>query len=496
MSHSMVAPSINASNNTSSKGWQIVRLKSVSQVLIVMVAFLSLWSCSDDKKTENPKPSQETGQISVQTIQDNVITVVDFNDNPIAGAQVLIGESINAPFENNLVKTDDRGQFVIPAQWDKALTVTIDAPGYVRASFFEQPAQSQVFRLHKTQIKMKYELSGVTTGHNVVNHDGFVNVGLLIPALTRKELFNFDINNIMSAQLDDMSVMGQNVKVPSNVTIPRQSESYYLPITLEKPRFHINFPEAGNKRLFAASAKFPFSEVIDGLRGGRRMTDMINYFKFVSGSIIDVHLTSEKTEVKAPVNSFVFQKQKTIRAPILGNDEEFIAVAVSDVDGYMLPSDIKQVASNTNVELAVIPKRDANLVAVLKSKLDGHPKTKTTSKGQFSVSMLHLDDGVTPDFLPLIDAPKVISLDEIELPKVNARPEIVPLVSVLVLTGIQGKTQGQKEIAAPQAAWEVYVPGWATHVKLPNWPLSIPQTKKRWMFRLLVETASFRLLMS
>ncbi|MGE5086133.1 MAG: hypothetical protein ACM3MG_07495, partial [Bacillota bacterium] len=85
-------------------------------------------------KPENQSQSSSSGDSIQKILQlfSNQITVKTLDDQAIAGAQILIGDALNSPFEGNLLTTNSAGQVTLPAAWSEALPVTIAAPGYVR----------------------------------------------------------------------------------------------------------------------------------------------------------------------------------------------------------------------------------------------------------------------------------------------------------------------------------------------------------------------------
>ena len=105
--------------------------------ILFITAGLVLTSCS---KTE---PIQWMGDLKQLVSLNDEITgamrVTDLDGKPISEAQILIGQALNEPFAANFIKADANGNFVAPAAWKTAQTVTLSAPGYLRASFVGQP---------------------------------------------------------------------------------------------------------------------------------------------------------------------------------------------------------------------------------------------------------------------------------------------------------------------------------------------------------------------
>jgi hypothetical protein len=96
-------------------------------------------------------------------LQPNQILVTDRYGTPLAGAQVLIGQSVDNPFVGNFVTTDINGILTIPAQWTKAQPVTIEAPGLVRTTFMDTLPTAQALELNEADGRSNLEVGGQTT---------------------------------------------------------------------------------------------------------------------------------------------------------------------------------------------------------------------------------------------------------------------------------------------------------------------------------------------
>ena len=109
--------------------------------LIVMPLFCGfLAACGSD--SSNPAapspdfdPTTQTGAIQGAL---SFITITDTNGAPIKGAQVMIGSAPNQPFANNVVTTDETGNFKPMRDWNTAQPVTISAHGFVRTTYMSQ----------------------------------------------------------------------------------------------------------------------------------------------------------------------------------------------------------------------------------------------------------------------------------------------------------------------------------------------------------------------
>jgi len=478
---------------------------------------LFILGCSDDDKKTN-KPNQVSdyygnaimGQ-SNDPKKSRLVTITDYSDQPIPNAEILLGEQFQNGEQENLLISDQNGQFVAPPFWTKPLTVTVQAPGFIRASFLNQVFKGQKFRLHMANPTMNFELRGRTSGHQITNSDGFVDVAMIIPAMTRKELFNFELNNIVSAQSDELSVYGQKIKVPSNLSIPNQKESYkFVPITLDKLNYRMNFPKSGKRKVFAAAARLPFGTLIDQLRAGVPFTNLINLIDIRSAGLSEVNLKNPSTEADIAVNQVYFQKRRRVQAPAFGNALEMITVGVSDLGGYLLPTDVKRMNQNESIQLGTAPQRPEMVLSVLKRKPGNLLTTEQDSfipaafinstddakqgphiqrGNEFNQmsAVLNEDAGdFSPEFLPLVAPPEVNSYHELTVPNVNTIPGVSPIATILMLSVSEEKAnQDGSKSRVQQIAWEVYADDWVNHVTLPDWTLPLTGDKKKWEIALV-----------
>ena len=78
----------------------------------------------------------------------------------------------------------------------------------------------------------------------------------------------FDIGWMVSPEYDVLKVLGREIAIPSNVAMPRQEESYFFPITLDKPNFRMFVRRPGNYEFLTLHAQFPLNRVADDFRAG------------------------------------------------------------------------------------------------------------------------------------------------------------------------------------------------------------------------------------
>jgi len=445
----------------------------MKKLMMALAVPALLVGCSKDKKPKEPS-SGISSLFWAQTT--NVITIKAIDDTPIAGAQILIGDALNAPFSGNFLTTDANGQVEIPAGWTSPAAVTIQAAGYVRATYLAQEPGALTIKLRPQPTKVQYEVRGNTQGLPIQDKDGFIDFGLVMPAFTKMDMLAFDINNVISPQSDRISAMGQDIDVPANISLPKQSEKYSLfTITLDKPTYRIYYGQPGVNRVFAVRGRFPFKSTVDALRGGAEFYELINDFKLSGGAIRDIEIKSGQNKLDMPTRELNFTDAQNVVAPQFRGDEMFIAVGIANQSGYMIPTDVKRLNQGQKISLGTLPGSDKMVLGVLKKSAD-----MKNGGDRMSATLLPFSAGVTPSMLPLVPDPTLAG-DELLLPKFNTIAGVNPIATYSILSKEEEVQQGNAKVKILNPQWEVYAQNWLERMKLPQWPNDATIAgKKRW----------------
>ncbi|XGC79838.1 hypothetical protein ACES2L_10905 [Bdellovibrio bacteriovorus] len=430
-----------------------------------------LIGCSKDDKPANPSKNSFFGMFLGQTAHQ--ITVLNADDQPVANAEILIGDALNAPFSGNFITTDANGNADVPAEWTSAEALTIDAKGYVRATYLAQEPGAVTIKLRKSVNKTQYEVKGPTTGLPIQDKDGWVDFGLVMPAFSKSDILSFNLDNVISAQNDQIEAMGQKIDVPANISLPAQREKYALfTITLDKPNYRIYFGQNGVNRVFAAKGRFPFKSTVDALRNGADFFDLINDFKLTGGAIRDVDVKSASTNLTMPTGELSFKDPKYVQAPQVRGDEAFMALGVANQQGFLIPTDVKRVEPGQKMAINTLPGAENFALGIVQ-----RPKEKGD---RMSATLIPFTGTVAPKMLPLVADP-VIQGDELLLPKFNSVEGVNPIATYTLLTKEEEVKQGSATVKIQTPQWEIYATTWVERVKLPDFPtaLAIPGTK-RW----------------
>lgn len=436
----------------------------------LLLSLCGLSACSKDSgEKKTPKPGGLTALVQAQ--DDSVITIVDLDGKPLVGAQVLIGPEKDQPFAGNFLVTDAQGQFTAPADWQDAQPVTIQAANRIRITYMEQKPQGQTFKVRRTEGRGAYQLSGTTTGFAPVDRDGLIDFAIVLPAFSRLDLFTFDVSKVISNQNDIITVLGQQVEIPSNISLPKQRESYFLPVTLEKPVYRTYFRTTGTKKVVTLRGQFPFKEVVDELRGQADFISLINKFSIQGGSIKNIHVSSSGSTADLPVGDMTFANSRRMNAPNFRSDEVVIAASMNPSGDLMYPSDFKNLTARQPQTLQ-IASSNAVLLTVAKRKTETQ---KGSYNGRVSAAVQPFSSGASPELLALIDDPRLISPSAIQVPTARATNNIAPVATYASLSRVTKKSVAGAPVDAEAieiltTEWEVYAPDWVQNVALPKWP--------------------------
>lgn len=455
-------------------------------IVLAILPFL-LANCSEDDKggkTDKGKfTNRQHFQLFGDLFQSNTIRVQSGDGAPIAGAQILIGQAVGIPFANNLITANENGEFEIPGEWTEPLALTVDAPGFVRVTYLEQAPQGLTIQLRpRNKTVVRNELQGTTIGHKVVDKDGLVDFGIVMPALTKLDIMNFDMGQFISPVMETIEAAGQDVQIPSNIVLPTQKESYGIfPVTLSKEIYRFFTPVTGTQKLFAARGRFPFRSVVDSLRNGAEMADLINEFRIFGGQVKDVTINAgSKNKQNFEVRELSFTEKRNFIAPQILKSQTIIAVSLMNQNNYFVPSDFKRLDTGEKIELGILPKTEPMLAAVLKNRNEMNPDRPGIDR--LSAVISDFPDNASVDFLPLIPNPRFNNTGDLDLPEVSNVKGVNQLATYSVLSQVIEKKQADGTINKTlNRAWEVYSNNWLSEVKLPEFPTDIQLNgKKQW----------------
>lgn len=422
-----------------------------------------------------------------------MIRVIDENDQPIINASILIGQSVDNPFSGNLLKTNKDGIATAPTDWTNSASVTVDASKYVRQTYVDLPPGDLTVRMSLASDATLTTIQGQITELPVVNGDKLIDYALIMPAFNRSDMLNFSLDLAISPISETISVANRNVDVPTNLSLPTQTERYLLfNVTLTKPVYHLSVPFKGRKTFYAASGRFPFKPVVDGLNSDQSFYDLINEFSITGGSLRDVNLNAPVVNLDIPAAELKFTNKVNLKAPTFKNDEAVVMVAAIEATQSYIPTDIKRVSSGQSIQLNNLAEKPTYIVSALKRQSE--IKSDSVGSDRLSASILQ-SSNYNSLMLPLVENPEIRKNSgyEVTLPQPPSLPSSLnALATTVVISDILQVDAKTKNYIR---RWEIVGLNWQKKFQLPNWPLNDPQNKKRFEINFIASNikASVRL---
>lgn len=434
----------------------------------ILIILLTLTSCQkhEDRSPENPPQDLRWLQRSEKLL------ILDENDAPLTTAQLLIG--IDASSENWL-STNDKGEISLPSTWNTLETITIKAVGYQTLTLMNQSPSMQTLKLKKLQELPRLKLQGDVSGVTTKDKDGYIDFALAMESFSKKDIFKFDINKIISPWTETITVAGYEVPLPQNIFLPKQKENYIITITLQKSNFTLNFPSFGDKKLTTVRGRFPFKKVLSDIQDKKPNYELVNHFEMLSNDDSLISYPNETTRVTLPANTRLFDQSKTAQAPILKSEEVMLGLNCLKEKDIFSPIDIKYFKSQELQNLKALKSDSQYFVGVLKNKSEFEGGTNNTER--MSLVILPWTTSTNYQFLALIDNPQLISPQEFNLFPPKKIENLIESGFSAVISEISTVNLSPgSSIDLKTAKWEIYSPTWNNKIKLPD--LNFSKDKK------------------
>lgn len=456
---------------------QTTRLFFASTLLTFSMGFSG---CSKDK-TEKPK-SDNVIRVQWEKVSPNEVAqikVINQFGESIAQAQILIGQTQGNPFRGNFIETDKNGVALIPKEWTKPAHVTVDAAGYIRQTLLNQSPGNMILRMNPTYLAQRAELRGQVTGLPVVNGDKLIDFGLVMPSLSRGDILNFDLDQVISPYTDVLTVVGQKAPLPSNVSLPSQKESYIIGVNVSKPVYRLLVPTLGPKTFYAARGRFPFKTVVDKLRGGTPFYELLNDFTLMGGGLRETQIVGALTTLDIPGTELDFKNTVQVQTATTNPDEVLLMLAASQMAGSLVPTDVKKAASNQTISLTSMADKPVYVVSVIKRQAEF--MSRDSGSDRLSAAITAYKMGEKQKLLPLVANPTISVSDfyTIGLPQPPIKEGIRGIAISASISDLIETANGDAKIISANRRWEILGLGWTDQIQLPNWPLTNMSARKK-----------------
>jgi len=189
---------------------------------------------------------------------------------PIPGAFVMVGLEEGDPFLGNFGTTNAQGEitFSHPSLMGPQ-HVTAGANGYRFYSFLDVDAAQVVLPLSLRSPSVSVSnVTGSLTSFSGVDCDNWLQLAIVMPALSMGDLMGFDIQGQMTQRVP-LDLMGDTVYVPGNLVIPSQKENPYLwcalfGVEIVKSTYQLSLPTGSTQNLFSFGAETDLGALLGG----------------------------------------------------------------------------------------------------------------------------------------------------------------------------------------------------------------------------------------
>lgn len=428
-----------------------------------------------------PKAGPETTgvpdlQVHSQVVGVPEITVTDLEGQAIAGAKIQIGPVLGQPFAANLLTVDASGKVVAPNGWQEATVVTIDAPGFIRASYFAQSPGSHTYKLRRADAPKSLQLQGQTTGFGNLTGNGVLDLSLVFSAVPRSDVASLELTQLIGTGVDKVSVYGETLELPSNLSVPKQTETYFMivPVTLDKPSYRLSVAKPGSYRFAAVHAQFDFKKTIDDMRDGKSFFDVINRIQFRSYSTRDLTIQQPNQAADFKLGATPLKASVAVRASGLPKGYAMVATSLVESGGYSVVTDVKRLLEGESRTLMTAPparnaKSDPSRLLVRTLKKYDAKRTNFSGSDYEELSAIVSNAGANPaaGFLPIlkpiVSKGRSIVFDPPKLP-VGLQAGLTQVT----LSKVEIVGSGQLWLVKKSPRWDLYAPEFAKEMTLPS----------------------------
>ncbi len=373
------------------------------------------------------------------------ILITDHQKVPVGHAKVLFGPEKGVPFSNNLLISQNDGTLSPPLGWwrqNTSLPITIDSTDHILATYITD-SQRESFYVTDLDHKELIPIKGQVTGYRSLrDFDEKVDFSLVLSSLKRSHLLHFDISRLWSPENDVLKFpLRVKLKVPSNLSLPNQKESYGIfTLNFNKPSYRHFTHQHGPQKVLALHGRFPLKTIIDGYREKKSFLKLINHFKFLGGGSLDVDVQGALMNQNISTDQWKLRAKHSVHAPHYGDNLTMFTFSIQEADrGHFFPMDVKWVASGQAQDLRFL-KSTAKPQYVL-SILMGKDEKKNTKRplilDQISLNFDEAKPQNRPIFLNMIPPPQLhISDSTLTLNPPTVVKDVAPLGTYVALSAV------------------------------------------------------------
>lgn len=297
--------------------------------------------------------------------------------------------------------------------------------------------RQKIASLTASQPNSGLTVYGDAFGFGMLKRDGIADFGLVLKSFKRSDLFQIELKDLMSTRFDSISIIGNDILVPSNVALPKQKERYILSINLEKPSYQVQFEKNQDTSLVLIHGQFPFQDVVKGFRNDQPLLKLADRFNILSFSdyVLDVTDDVKTIELNLEAGLEKHSDKITITSPTqFDQDYSFVVVALDKKSDIMLANNLTILPRNKQKSFKVTG-LDTQIFSGLihESFADSESTSKLKHRMSFQLRSMNL---WTNKLLGFIDNIRLIS-DVIvyNLPSSDGLSEYGASISVVEING-------------------------------------------------------------
>lgn len=272
------------------------------------------------------------------------------NNAPLPFFDLEFSDSAKPP-KVSILRSNILGQIEIPIELTFPIQMKTLSNEVTPAQFKLHHISSADLEIDPIQEQEFTLVSGVTTKFTGVRTDGKLDVGIVMPAIPTQKILDFDLNWLLSTEIDTIEVLGRELKLPSNLTLPEQKERYIFSFTLDKPYFKMPIAARAPMTILGLHIQAPLNRVIDDFRADVPAYEMINYGKIVEAGKVTIAPHLQNQNLNLEINQIPFSHQIEIPALKLNVDDVVLLFGLSEADGLLMPTDIKRLQSGKKQSL-------------------------------------------------------------------------------------------------------------------------------------------------
>lgn len=451
----------------------------MNRLLLGLASLLFVFAISCENKNSSTdfttplEPSHEKN-IPLENNDIPLISIADDQGQVVPGTRALVGSQFSA--DNPWIQANELGQISIPKTWTNAQDLTIDAPGHVRLTLQQQTPVALNITLKKKSQLPSLSVKGVANGITTKDKDGFLDFSIVLDSLTKKDVLNFNINKVISPWTEEISAIGFKFPIPQNIFLPKQKETYFLTVTLQKPWFSLGYDSFGAKSIYSLRGKFPLKKMLSELQNRKPYYELINHFDFSTAGRLDYGFLTTNLSPAIDTAQIPLDRTYSVKAPVVDGSQVVLGISSFKEKNFYQPLDVKYMQSNETLIFKSSQTATPFFIGVMKNKDEFSGNEANAERMSVSIDA----PKTNVNYLPLTKDPSWVSGTtlEVDLPSM-VDSGFSEQGMVVVISELQNITLPDGSILKyklPQ--WEIHSANWHSLVDLPEIDTSSKTAKR------------------